>query len=313
MRILLAYDGSECANVAIDDLAHAGLGDEVEARVMSVADVYPRLPESFFESTDPAKLQQMSPSVRRAHELAMSAMAEAKQTAAEGAKRVASKFPAWKVHPLACPGTPATSLIAEAQSWDADLIVVGSQGRGAVGRALLGSVSQAVVTHATCSVRVARDRKDRDASAHVPPRLVLGLDGSPNAAAALNAVSMRTWPAGTEVRLVLVMDVRLATVLPTMTQDFSWPVPVDQESQDWPAHAAHAAAQELERAGLKATPVVKEGDPKRVLIDEAESWPADCIFVGARGLSRAQSILLGSVSSAVAARARCSVEVVRFE
>src|SRR5688572_29588306 len=191
MKILIGYDGSDCANASIEDLARAGLGDDVEARVMAVADMYPRLPESFFESTEPAKLQQMSPSVRRAHELATAAMAEAKQTAAEGARRVAAKFPAWKVEPLACPGTPATSLIAEAQSWDADLIVVGSQGRGAVGRALLGSVSQAVVTHATCSVRVARDRKDRDgsASANQPPRLVLGLDGSPNAAAALNAVS----------------------------------------------------------------------------------------------------------------------------
>ena len=50
---------------------------------------------------------------------------------------------------------------------------------------------------------------------------------------------------------------------------------------------------------------------KSLLLEEAERWGADCIFVGARGLNRLERLLLGSVSTAVAARARCSVEVVR--
>jgi nucleotide-binding universal stress UspA family protein len=313
MRILIGYDGSDCSNVAIDDLARAGLGEDVEARVMTIADVYPHLPESFFQAEQQAQLAQMTPVVRRAHELAMSAMTEAKETAAQGARRVGSRFPGWKVEPGFAAGTPASSLLGEAGTWGADLIVVGSEGRGAFGRALLGSVSRNVVTHASCSVRVARHRKDRDPTVDLPPRIVLGLDGSPNAAAALNAVALRKWPPGTEVRVLVALDVRLATVLPTMTHEFAWPVPIDRESQDWPKHAADAAAKELERAGVKAVPVVRDGDPKRVLIEESDEWPADCIVVGARGLSRIEGILLGSVSSAVAARARCSVEVVRFE
>jgi nucleotide-binding universal stress UspA family protein len=56
---------------------------------------------------------------------------------------------------------------------------------------------------------------------------------------------------------------------------------------------------------------VKDGEPKSLLIAEAESWGADCIFVGARGLGRVERFMLGSVSTAVAARAHCSVEVVR--
>jgi nucleotide-binding universal stress UspA family protein len=281
MRILTGYDGSDCSNVAIDDLARAGLGDDVEARVMTVADVYPHVPDSFFEPAGRDQLAQMTPVVRRAHELAMAAMSEAKETAAQGAQRAASRFPRWKVEPMSCAGTPATSLVGEANTWGADLIVIGSHGRGAFGRALM--------------------------------RIVLGLDGSPNAAAALNAVALRKWPAGTEVRAVVALDVRLATVLPTMTHEFPWPAPTDRESQDWPRHAAESAVKELERAGLKAAPVVRDGDPKRVLIEESDQWPADCIVVGARGLSRIEGILLGSVSSSVAARARCSVEVVRFE
>jgi nucleotide-binding universal stress UspA family protein len=56
---------------------------------------------------------------------------------------------------------------------------------------------------------------------------------------------------------------------------------------------------------------VKDGEPKSLLIAEAKSWGADCIFMGARGMGRIERFLLGGVSSAVAARAHCSVEVVR--
>jgi nucleotide-binding universal stress UspA family protein len=57
---------------------------------------------------------------------------------------------------------------------------------------------------------------------------------------------------------------------------------------------------------------VETGDPKRVLLKHAEEFGADCIFTGATGFSsRLERLVLGSVSSAVAARAQCSVEVVR--
>ena len=72
-----------------------------------------------------------------------------------------------------------------------------------------------------------------------------------------------------------------------------------------------AMAAPLHTRGLTVSSVIKEGDPKHVLLDEAEQWEADCIFVGARGLSRVARFWLGSVSAAVAARAYCAVEVVR--
>jgi len=67
----------------------------------------------------------------------------------------------------------------------------------------------------------------------------------------------------------------------------------------------------LTSTGLKIEVRVKDGEPKSILIAEAESWGADCIFVGARGLGRVERFMLGSVSSAIAARAQCSVEIVR--
>lgn len=53
-------------------------------------------------------------------------------------------------------GPPRSVILDEAESWGADLIVVGSHGYGRWERFLLGSVSQSIVSHAKCSVEVVR-------------------------------------------------------------------------------------------------------------------------------------------------------------
>jgi nucleotide-binding universal stress UspA family protein len=68
----------------------------------------------------------------------------------------------------------------------------------------------------------------------------------------------------------------------------------------------------LRHAGVHVSSVLRPGDPKKELPMAAEDWSADCIFVGSAGFSnRFERFLLGSVSAAVAARAHCSVEVIR--
>ena len=57
-------------------------------------------------------------------------------------------------------GLPKNVILEKAEEWDADLIVVGSQGQGALSRLLLGSVSQYLATHARCSVMIARDKSN---------------------------------------------------------------------------------------------------------------------------------------------------------
>lgn len=54
--------------------------------------------------------------------------------------------------------SPAAVLVDYAATHDVDLIVVGSHGRGAAGRFLLGSVADRVARHAGCSVLVARNK-----------------------------------------------------------------------------------------------------------------------------------------------------------
>jgi nucleotide-binding universal stress UspA family protein len=71
------------------------------------------------------------------------------------------------------------------------------------------------------------------------------------------------------------------------------------------------AETKLSEAGLRVSSIIEERDPKRLLVEEARDWQADCIFVGTSSLDALGRLLVGSVSSAVAARAHCSVEVVR--
>jgi hypothetical protein len=140
------------------------------------------------------------------------AMDEAGALALEGSQRVQARFPEWEVRAEALVGTPALAIMQKADEWQADLIVVGSQGRSAIGRFVLGSVSKQVATESRRSVLVARQVLERgDASV----RIVFGVDGSPSAEAAVRAVASRVWREGTEARIIAVDD----TVWPAGTSD----------------------------------------------------------------------------------------------
>jgi nucleotide-binding universal stress UspA family protein len=199
-------------------------------------------------------------------------------------------------------GGPAQMILEAAKDWDADLIVVGSHGRSAVARFLLGSISQKVLTEADCSVRIARGRVEVDPGAC---RIVIGFDGSGGALAAVEAVASRCWPNESQVKLVAVTD-------STFEVDMAAAPAILPHSSDWILEIADAPIRTLRESGLETELVHAFGNPKSVLVEIAEEWHADSIFVGAnRWGSRVERFLLGSVSAAVAARAHCTVEVVR--
>jgi nucleotide-binding universal stress UspA family protein len=314
MRVLIGYDGSDCAEAVVYDLRRAGLPADVEAVVLTAAEVTPHLPAVCYEPVDAAVLAQEPPIVYNARVLVQAALAEAKTTAARGGDRVRAEFPQWRVATEVAPDYSAyRALVLKAEKWRPDLVVVGSHGRSAAGRALLGSVSQNVLAHAPNSVRVARFREDANRLAGDGVRIVLGIDGSPDAAAAACAVSERAWPAGSEVRVVMAVDPPLSMALAYGPPLGAWGMGVRSGGDDTflARKIVNGVARDIARDGLIVTPVVTEGDPKQALLREAEEMRADCIFVGAKGHSRVERFLLGSVSAAVAARARCSVEVAR--
>ncbi len=305
MKILIAYDGSDCANAALEDLPRAGLPRVAEVLIMSVADVF--VPPS--SSPAPPLPADVPVAVQRAWAQAAHAVDEAHALAQHARTPLLTAFPTWDVCTEACADSPAWAVVKKADAWHPDLIVVGSHGRSTMSRLLLGSVSQKILTEARCSVRIGRSHRPPSAA---PVRLLIGVDGSPDAAAAVRAVAAREWPVGSAVRLVTALDARMCTALAFM------PLPgqTGTQSRDTDESARmsetlDAMAAPLHERGLAVSSIITAGDPKHVLLDEAERWEADSLFVGARGLSRVERFLLGSVSAAVAARAPCSVEVIR--
>jgi nucleotide-binding universal stress UspA family protein len=285
MRILIGYDGSESADAALDELRRAGLPVEAEALIISVAEHW-MFPLPIQETSQAGFIDSFEDFLK-----------ESRASARQAANRVQSYFPSWELRAEASVGSPATLLLEKADEWHPDLIVVGSHGRSSLGRFALGSISQKVATEAQSSVRIGRGHVIESIR---PIRVLIGVDGSPEAEAAVRQVAARAWPRETKARLI------------TLTGGFYDVIGAEARDAVDRAHEMLKKPQmELSEAGLDVSFTVDIGDPRHEIVQEAHRWGADSIFVGARGLSRMKRFLLGSVSAAVAARAHCSVEIVR--
>jgi len=309
MKLLVAYDGSRCAEAAIDDLYQAGLPAIGSAHVMSVAEVWLPPPDSIDATNEIAseyvnEITQLHLSKNR------KVLEETSQHVKHAEERVRTALPGWDITSSATYGSPAWEVLGSAEELHSDLIVVGSHGRSAISRFFLGSISQKVLTEAHCSVRVARGKNQIDPA---PGRLVVGFDGSRGAAAAIDEIAGRSWHKGTKVKLITATDSLASRAIGDLVQPEVHAVDeLGVLPRPWVERLADAAIMKLRGSGVEASFYICTGSPKEILVKEAERWRADCIFVGANAYgSRLQRVLLGSTSAAVAARAHCSVEVVR--
>jgi nucleotide-binding universal stress UspA family protein len=300
MKILIGHDGSQSADAALADLQRAGLPVEAEALIVSVADVMMVPATPAYELAGEALMsRRVTAGLVHAQRQTERVVKEAKEFANRAKEQVRSYFPHWNVRAETLAGSAAFELISKADEWSPDLIVVGSHGRSAVSRFILGSVSKKVVTDSDHSVRVSRGYIEKDRN--TPPRLVIGVDGSTEAEQAIRAVGNRVWPPGTEVRMIAVDD-GSSSITTGLTDEL-------------PLAAAQMVAwgeNALSEIGLKVSVVTEKGDPRRVLIEQAQAWDADSIFVGGRRFNSAlERFQLGSVATALVTKAHCSVEVVR--
>lgn len=311
MKILIAYDGSDCAEAALDDLQLAGLPKTAEVLVMSVTEMWlPAPPPSSFEITDLALAAYVPASMTGLYTEDSAAVQAAQALTDRAAARLRTNFPGWQITTQIAIGSPKRELLRQADAWKPDLIVVGSHGHSMLGRILLGSVSQGVLNEAHGSVRIARGRVEE---ANTPVRIVIGVDGSDASAEAVREVASRQWPAMSEVRVIAVTDPLTPTFLGTLIPPLGRIVEEsNEEDRVWLNNLLQQSRDEFEHSELKVSTEIAEGDPRRVLGQMAEEWGADCIFVGSIGFNnRFERFVLGSVSASVAARAHCSVEVVR--
>ena len=305
MRIVIGYDGSDYARGAVDDLHRSGLPRVATVLVVCVGEVaVPLRPNDV--TVDPVLSRRVTAAVVQGRAEASRVLSDAQHLAEEGRMRTQQRFPEWEVSAEVLLGSAAAALLEKAEDWDADLIVVGSQGRSAIGRVLLGSVSKQVATESSRSVLVSRYVVDRG---EAPPRIIIGIDGSAGAVTAAEVIEGRSWPSRTVVRIVAVDD----TVRPTGTAKLV-PTAAAWVTDSNAAHlhnvrgAIETVAERFRRLGLNMSAEFRHGSAQGILCDEAASWEADCIFVGSHGLStKEERRRMGSVSAGLVTNAPCSV------
>src|SRR5688500_9467554 len=150
MKILLAIDGSQCSETAVEEVARRPWPEGSRLRVVSVVEPPGALTAEpymgiggYFEEVERLKHKQ----------------AEEILAAAAVALRGGAGTARLGVTTDVLTGSPKRAIVEEAEGWGADLIVVGSHGYHTWERMLLGSVSQSVAAHALCSVEIIRCRK----------------------------------------------------------------------------------------------------------------------------------------------------------
>lgn len=312
MKILIAYDGIDCSKAALNDLVRAGLPSIADAIVLSVGEVL-MPPPSSYEIVGADLPRRVRSAVAVGHMEVAKVLDEAHEAAVEAGRRLQREFPNWHISAEVLGGTPSWEIIQRANKWPADLVVVGSHGRSSLGRLIFGSVSHLVAIEANCSVRVARSPVER-ARRDAPVSIVIGFDGSPDAKAAVRNVAARTWPAGSQVRVIFVNSGGFARAVTDNNGSWTEQSPNgSHEEAIRPQMMLEQAALDLRAStGLHVKSEIIDGDPRKLLIQEAEKSGSDCIFVGSRGVRGSfERFILGSVSTTLVHNAHCSVEVVR--
>ena len=292
MRLLIAVDSIITLDILLTEIAARSWPGGTEAQVLSVVE----------DSDVPLETW-------RAEGYGVAAMRHEMQrkreqiTAIARARLEAIGIPA-KVTMMR--GNPGFLILFTARKWSADLILIRAHNRTDFQNWMLGSVAKAVVEQATCSVEVVRPT-----GAGYPlvtrrcTRILLATDGSDASFAAAQAVAETTWPAGTEVKVVSVVNPMMHSL-----GELGF---LHYPGTDRAHRAVGAAINELRRRPLKLSGEVVVGRMARKVIDRARKWRADLIVLGTherRGLRR---VLFGSTAAGVTSCAHCSVRTIRAQ
>ena len=153
MKILLAVDGSPCSDAAVEEVARRPWPEGSLVKVLTA-----------FELPMPPAPQGWALPINYFQEMDLSLRKQAQDIVDQALQKLKSKVDkSISLDGALLPGPPRSVILDEAESWGADLIVLGSHGYRAWERFLLGSVSQAVVSHAKCSVEVVRHQSAAEA------------------------------------------------------------------------------------------------------------------------------------------------------
>jgi nucleotide-binding universal stress UspA family protein len=284
---MVATDGSAYAVAAIEWLNHAPLPASADLMVAAVA-------EHRAVSIDISTVEFER------------AVADRARAAAAGAiSRLQGRWPTATMSVVT--GDPREEIVRLADTWAADLVVMGTRGLGTVERLVLGSVSAAVVHAVHCAVLVVKGHH-----ASVFGDILLAVDGSPNSLAAVRFVTELA--AVPRVRVLAVVEppyvprTAPSVVMPALRQAASALV-AEQRAEHERLLAQVAADLSLTAASVATSVAV--GRPHEEIVKAASQPDVGLVVVGARGLGAIRRMLLGSTSEYVLHEAGCPVLIVK--
>ncbi|GAB3326475.1 universal stress protein [Geodermatophilus aquaeductus] len=290
-RVVVGVDGSPGARAALAWALAAAARAGASLEVVSAFPV-----DSYW--TDPYLLDSRRLDAIRAdtEERAGGLVAEVRHDPAVTALPGAADVPADVV---VVAGAPPEHLVDRAEG--ADLLVVGSRGRGGVRSTVLGSVALHCVTHAPCPVVVVHP-----GAVSPPPRVVVGVDDSSTSRAALARAAQEAGRLG--ARLEVVASYRPEAYWSDL---YAITAPPTSESEEQARTRVSAFVAAVLGTSADADVRVVPGSPGEALVQQADG--AALLVVGSRSRSRVAGMVLGSVALHCAVHAPCPVMVVHPE
>ena len=214
-------------------------------------------------------------------------------------------------------GRPDLALRSE--SGEADLLVVGSRGKGGFAGLLLGSVSRQCVHRSACPVVVVRGSAgDGPPTSDIPTatgqeesagpvagavhRIVVGADGSSSSDAALRWAADQAEATGSDLKVLMAWDW-------VTTYGWGFVIPPDLDPESDSKHALDESLGPVRSAhpGVTFSSAVVQGPAADLLVKS--SAQADLLVVGSRGHGELAGMVLGSVSEYCVTHAHCPVLV----
>lgn len=289
-RILVATDLSSGSDEAMRQAAACALASDAQLAVCHVFPSFGGRSPFFVPKNEPAAAEESSLRTRALELLA---------------QRVAEAMPDVKAEVVAEQGVAYAGIVRFAETWQADLLVVGASGSTALPRMQLGSVAEQLVRHAHCSVLVARPVA---ASGIVLAATDLS-DPSLPAVAAGAAEAIRR-----NAKLVVTHAVDFSSIGVTLEEmligaferNSNWNL--DREVREQVIRELEKA---LEKCGAIGTPHVSSGPAAAAVVRYAEELGAELLVIGARGRTGLLRLVLGSVAERIVSMASCSVLAVR--
>jgi nucleotide-binding universal stress UspA family protein len=311
MKILFPTDGSYHSDYVLENIIAQPWTDGTQCKVLTV-------PAPFGGGFMLGGIAAMATTAENA------LMKDLQKMLTETEEKLAEKFGKQNVSASLEEGHPAKTIVDTASNWGADLIVMGAHGTSGYNDDFLGGTTTKVADHATCSVQIVNDLTsasvDKKSKKHLPmeeARFLIAIHDSVHSAAVIESMLSRKFPPESIFQVLAVVPEPKQVVHSRFFKDPA----IDQAHKELYKQlkarleklAKDAADKLIAKVGKdKVTYHVLEGNVPSLILQIAQDWPADMIFIGAHGSDHdVFEHFTGSVPENVVKNADCSVEIVR--